>query len=74
MVALKFAACICLVYFTILVNAGSKPNFSRSNLQALAMDKLESESEGTFKHVLYFADVFMLRFVLAYSKSLKSEQ
>ena len=58
MAVLKFAVCICLVYFTIFANGGSKPNFSRSNLQALAMDKLESESEGTFKHVLYFVDVF----------------
>ena len=55
MVAFKFAGVICLVYFTMVVNAGKKPNFCKSVLQKL--DTLESLIQGTFRNVFYLANV-----------------
>ena len=69
--ALKFAAVIYLVYFTIFVNAAKKSNFCKSVLQKLN----ELESQGTFRNVFYLTDALKgLNVVFGSSKSLNSEQ
>ena len=49
MVSLKFAAVICLVYFTIFVNAGKKKPTCRTVLSKL--DEMGSLCKGTFRNV-----------------------
>lgn len=54
MVSLKFAAVICLVYFTVFVNAGKRPT---CKTVLARLDEMESLCQGTFRNVFYFADV-----------------
>ena len=53
---MKFAGVICLVYFTICVNAAAKKcSCCKEVLQKL--NKLECPKPGTLRHVFYLADV-----------------
>ena len=54
MVTLKFAAVICLVYFTAFVNA-SKGRACKKVLNKL--DHIESLCQGTPRNVFYFVDL-----------------
>ena len=74
MVSLKFAAVICLAYFTIFVNAGGKQTCKKVLTK---LDQIESLCQGTTRNVFYFVDVLnglKLSFSVIVSEYVKREQ
>ena len=72
MVALKFAAVICLLYFTIFVNAGKKQPTCKTVLTKL--NKMESLCKGTFRNVFYLCIKRFKSVVFGRWRYLNSEQ
>ena len=72
MVALKFAAVICLLYFTILVNAGKKQPTCKTVLTKL--NKMESLCKGTFRNVFYLCIKRFKSVVFGHCRYINSEQ
>ena len=56
MAAFKFAGIVCLVYFTILANAGKKGGSVIKKLDALIdlVGKMECPSQGTLNVLCFF--------------------
>lgn len=52
MVSLKFAAVICLVYFTFFVKAAKKPT---CKTVLAKLNEMESRCQGTVRNVFFFA-------------------